>query len=267
MNCCPTSISVLKTHLLEWCEPLVKLRTGITGHVSLPIRPPANSCKFIILSLALFITGCSNPTYYPGIYIAPKPLLSYPAENGTQYNAGADMSQGSMFYTNDDEWSRVARMHVYRSDTHKFLRYSVGLFRYAGNYHVELDSYRQGNHPFQGYGLDGELNVMLPFKMMRMGIGLYSAGYFEYGPYPDFIKAAEAADLIDFIEFPILQNYSYFIELGQPTRGEIHLESGFGVPGGLHFNLGFTRRDLTVWANLVHYEEAPGFSMGITFRF
>ncbi len=192
-----------------------------------------------ILILIIAFTGCVyKPYYHPGYMGSqPAPILNNSTGGSTNYLGGTINYESA---SKKKEESILGKLLFQRNHTYKYGSFSYHTEMFAGYHSIEAIEEKAGEKLiYYGFApqLSGSLFYLL--KESRLGFYGYTAFFWEFGEYDDWIDEAEEAGLI----CKELEGYSgkkliggggFLFEHIIDEKSVLSLKFGAGLPGMFH---------------------------------
>lgn len=115
----------------------------------------------------------------------------------TSYIGGKFTRSANSAYYHSEETNYFGQAYWAQTHTKEYYNYSYGAFGYIGSYKVtEVVNYN-GNKPYFGGGLSGEINFNVPLKTIDIRfIGVKGTLFYEDGEFTRFRRIASQQNLI-----------------------------------------------------------------------
>ncbi|MEO0203325.1 MAG: hypothetical protein ABIL37_06375 [candidate division WOR-3 bacterium] len=186
----------------------------------------------ILILLTLFLSSCSlSCDYLPAIYAFPPSIRSPLGIDGNTLFLGANASGGKSFYEEDEINQGEGSLVIATGE--EWFRFASGGFMYFGRYNFNNSCDKIGWQPYFGFGIDFDMCIFTPTKLLNLGIGLQAGFSAETGSY---IEKAFDTGLLFFV--PLFSQYLAF-QYNISNNKKLFTRLGFGLPGLAYVDIGY----------------------------
>jgi len=198
----------------------------------------------LMFSLIIASTGCIyKPYYHPGYMGSqPAPILNSPTKGSTNYLGGTINYESE---SKKNEESVLGKLLFQRNHTYKYGSFSYHTEMFAGYHSIEAIEEKAGEK-LNYYGFAPQLSGSLFFtlKGSRLGLYGYTASFWEFGEYDDWMDEAEEEGLIwkefeDYNGKELLGGGGFLFEHIINEKSLLSFKFGAGLPGGFHVMINY----------------------------
>lgn len=243
-------------------------------------RKKQKTILLLTFLISLFLSGCNYIHYWypPAGACIPRPVYVY----GKKPNYTASFDYSKVDGVNKGESYDAVSAGIRTGGTRKFSQGFIGMDTYGGSYRIgALDSIYIKKSAY-GITFEAEGNLLIPYKNVSLGGGMYIGDTIEKGDYYHYrrkIQNHEPVSTVDpysikasnsnFIGLHSILNYhgslDYTLKVGFVAVNLHHYSRSYASLGISGKKLGFTFVGILPQFdndNVYH----PGFSAGVTYR-
>jgi len=241
--------------------------------------------EFICGCAFLFsIQGCypyyafGNGGVEPIVFVKP---VYADSSRVTTYIGGKYTHSVDSAFGHRNESNYFGQIYWSQTQTERNYNFSYGVFGYLGSYRVVEVPLFQGNKPYYGGGLSGEISINTPFRNFDLRFaGLKGTLYYENGEFSRFRRMASEQVLITGVNSSLFAyNLSYTIggDFNLKRQNSLGFAASYGITYPINeedafftssLNLHYTNNQVTTFIQYTDCLFAMGgeFALGFNFR-